>query len=299
MNGRLIAYLLAFAAVAFGTVAWQQARQDKAARVQLALLNTQAEIVARHVEQAERLKRERAEIALLEEELAAQELRVRGLRQDMERLRGSHAKLRQDFDHDIAGVRAASVGMALGNLVLPSGVSLRECRIQRVEDSGLLVGHALGVSKIAHLDLPQKVRDRLRYGPGYAIAEVLPVAAEAQAGAKAAQSVPVRASPMADKAAAVPAQPEEAASGEEQQRKAQQRQLEGRLAVAQMKKELETLEEDLRQVGYELNFQDLSATRRYYAGQRKTTLEQQRSALQRRLNAAEIELLRLESGGAP
>ncbi len=104
---------------------------------------------------------------------------------------------------------------------------------------------------------------------------------------------------MADKAPAPPAQPEEAAAGVDQQRKKQQRQLEGRLAVAQMKKELETLEEDLRQVGYELNFQELSATRRYYAGQRKTTLEQQRSTLQRRLNAAEIELLRLESGGAP
>ncbi len=299
MNGRLIAYLLAFAAVALGTVAWQQARQDKAARVQLALLNTQAEIVARHVEQAERLKRERAEIAVLEEELAAQELRVRGLRQDMERLRGSHAKLRQDFDRDIAAVRAASVGMALGDLVLPSGLSLRECRIQRVEDSGLLVGHALGVSKIAHLDLPQKVRDRLRYGPGYAIAEVLPVAAEAPAASPLAQSASARPQQRVDKASEPQAQSQEGGTGAEQQRKAQQRQLEGRLAVAQMKKELETLEEDLRQVGYELNFQDLSATRRYYAGQRKTTLEQQRSALQRRLNAAEIELLRLESGGAP
>lgn len=299
MNGRVIGYLLAFVIVALATFAWQQARQDKQARVQLALLKTQAEIVARHVEQAERLKRERAEIAGLEEEIAAQEVRVRGLRQDMERLRGSHASLLQDFERDISAVRAASVGMVLGDLVLPAGVSLRECRIQRVEDSGLLVGHALGVSKIAHQDVPQKVRDRLRFGADYAMPEPLPVVSAAPAVSPVAQSAPVMPLQTAGKATEPPVQPEGAADELEQQRKAQQRRLEGRLAVAQMKKELETLEDDLRQVDYELTFQNLSATRRYYAGVRKTTLEQQRSALQRRLNAAEIELLRLESGGAP
>ena len=296
MNARMVAYLLAFAAVAFGTVAWQQARQDKEARVQLALLNTQAEIVARHVEQAERLKRERAEVATLEEEAAALDLRVRGLRQDIERLRGNFAKLRQDLDRDIAEVRLASVGMALGDLVLPTGGSLRECRIQRVEDSGLLVGHALGVAKVAHQDLPQKVRDRLRFGLDYVIQDPLPVVPAANASAS--NTAPVIPRGVGDAVPETPVPSQESAAQVEQ-RKSQQRRLEGRLAVAQMKKELETIEDNLKQVEYELAFQNPSASRRYYAGVRKTTLEQQRSALQRRLNAAEIELLRLESGGAP
>lgn len=300
MNGRLLAYTVAFGAVAFGTFAWQQSNQNKEARVQLGLLKTQAEIVARRVEQAERQKREQAEIAEHEKLLADQELRMRNLRQDLERLRDRISNLRQDFERDIVAVRAASVGMALGDLVLPSGVNLRECRIQRVEESGVLVGHALGVAQLAHQDLPQKIRERLRYGSEYLLADPQPVTAAKTAEPPVAESPPEPARMQPAAASSAPTKSEPSAAAEDgQTRKAQQRLIEGRLAVAQMKKELEALKEDLLKVDSELSFQNLSASRRYYAGQRKTTLEQQKSLMQRRLNAAEIELLRLESGGAP
>lgn len=300
MNWRVIAYMVAFGAVVFGTFAWQQKRQDKEALVQLGLLKAQAEIAARRVEQAERLKREQAEIAEHEKQIADQELRVRQLRQDLERLRDRISHLRQEFERDIVAVRAASVGMDLGDLLLPSGVRLRECRIQRVEDSGVLVGHALGVAQLTHQDLPQKVRDRLRYGPEYMVAEPPPTAVAETAKPAVAKNPPAS-SPMEPAKVSPPAAKSEAETLTEagQSPKAQQRLIEGRLAVAQMKKELEVLKQDLEKVDYDLTFQNLSASRRYYAGQRKTILEQQKSAMQRRLNAAEIELLRLESGGAP
>lgn len=298
MNGRLWVYGLAFGGVVFGMVAWQQARQNNEARVQLGLLKAQTEIVARRVEQAERLKREQAEIAGHEKEIEDQESRMRSLRQEVDRLRDRIALLHQDFQRDIVAARAASVGMVLGDLVLPSGVSLRECRIQRVEESGVLVGHALGVAQIAHTDLPQKVRDRLRQGPEYALAAPKPAAAGEPAKPVVAQTTPP-APPMETVSASPPPTKSESGSEAEQGRKAQQRLREGRLAVAQMKKELEAVKEDLEKVDFELAFQNLSASRRYYAGQRKTTLEQQKAVLQRRLNAAEIEVLRLDSGGAP
>lgn len=300
MNWRVIAYMLAFVAVVFGTFAWQQERQNKEALVQLGLLKAQAEIAARRVEQAERLKREQAEIAEHEKQIADQELRVRQLRQDLERLRDRISLLRQEFERDVVAVRAASVGMDLGDLLLPSGVRLRECRIQRVEDSGVLVGHALGVAQLTHQDLPQKVRDRLRYGPEYMVAEPPPTAVAETVKPGVAKSPPAS-PPMEPAKVSPPAAKSEPETQTEagQTQKAQQRLIEGRLAVAQMKKELEVLKQDLDKVDYELAFQNLSASRRYYAGQRKAILEQQKSATQRRLNAAELELLRLESGGAP
>jgi molecular chaperone GrpE (heat shock protein) len=252
------------------------------------------------VEQAERTKRNLAEIAVHEKQVADQELRARNLRQDLERLRGRIEQLRQDFERDIVAVRAASVGMVLGDLVLPSGVNLRECRIQRVEESGVLVGHALGVAQLAHQDLPQKIRERLRYGSEYLLADPQPVTASKTAEPPVAESPPEPPRMQPAAASSAPTKSEPSAAAEDgQTRKAQQRLIEGRLAVAQMKKELEALKEDLLKVDSELSFQNLSASRRYYAGQRKTTLEQQKSLMQRRLNAAEIELLRLESGGAP
>ncbi len=297
MNGRVVAYFLAFVAVVVGMGAWQQACQEKEARVQLALLKTQAEILARRVEQAERLKSDQTEIAAHEKQIADQESRVRTLRQDIERLNGRYAALRQDFERDITAVRAASVGMEIGDLVLPTGVSLRKCRIQRLEDSGVFVGHELGVAMVAHQDLPKQTRDRLRYGADYVLAELKSAASAGSSGLQVVKSE--AAAPPAVSANSVEttkkAEPEAVLQAE---RKAQQRLLEGRLAVAQMRKELQTVKEELDRLEHELTFQNPSASRRYYAGQRKTALEQQRSLLQRRLNTAEIEVLRLESGGA-
>lgn len=285
MDGKIIAYIFFLAAVVAGTYGIYYTTQVDEAQRKLSTLEAQIETTARSMQQFGKTLEERRQIVALQTELDAAEKAAEATEADLQAAKKEHEKIRQEFEIDIVAVREASTGLSFPSITLVNGTVLKNAKIQRVEESGLAILNDMGVSKVMPAELPQELRDRLRFGPEYALPSLMPAPTPAQ---------PVIAAPQST-FSSTPSSRNPAPDPEAEAR--QKRILEGRAAVTRFKREIDSLERELTTATYEAANPSTSASRRYYANTRKATLEQQIAAVRRQLDAAEVELARL--GVAP
>lgn len=60
-------------------------------------------------------------------------------------------------------VREQAAGQAIGDLVLPSGRTLKDSRIRSVDEEAMVVAYSEGITKIPVAELPQEMKDRFMF----------------------------------------------------------------------------------------------------------------------------------------
>lgn len=279
MDGKIIAYILFLVAVIAGSYGIYYTTEVDEAQRKLSTLEAQLDTTQNTIKQLAQTLEERKQIATLQAELDDLEKAAQAAQVSITEQTSEHEKIRSEFEKDIASVREQFVGTAMPELTLASGNVLKNIKIQRIEEAGLNILNDNGVTKVTIADLPQEMRDRLRYGEEYTLPSLVKKQPESAAVEKPATSSMATASqkPALD--------PDEEAR--------QKRVLEGRAAIARLKRELSSVEKEYDSVSREASDPNTSASRRYYANTRKTALSTQIAAVRRQLDAAEVEMTRL------
>lgn len=174
----------------------------------------------------------------------------------------------------IAQVRRETVGRSYDELVLSNGTVLKAAIIQQVGEDELVIKHSLGIRRTPSKEWPAELKARLVPG---ALADTKPVA---EAPAPAAEVIP--------------------AAGVESEalKKHKKKLLDGELATKRFAQDLATLETQLKDIEKELS-NDISASRKYYAEQRRDFLRAQVTAQKSRVTAAQEALARLQAEQPP
>jgi hypothetical protein len=72
--------------------------------------------------------------------------------------------LQAEFVETIKVVRNKSIGSAIPELLLPSGLTLENVTLQKVTESGITLAHSGGVTKLLPAEVPKHMRQRYRLG---------------------------------------------------------------------------------------------------------------------------------------
>jgi hypothetical protein len=173
----------------------------------------------------------------------------------------------------IAQVRRETVGRSYDELVLSNGTVLKAAMIQQVGEDELVIKHSLGIRRAPSKEWPAELKARLVPG---ALADTKPVA-EAPAPAEVMPAAGVESEAL---------------------KKHKKKLLDGELATKRIVQDLASLEKQLKDIESELS-NDISASRKYYAEQRRDFLRAQVTAQKSRVTAAQEALARLQAEQPP
>ncbi len=175
----------------------------------------------------------------------------------------------------IAQVRRETVGRSYDELVLSNGTVLKTAIIQQVGEDEIVIKHSLGIRRTPAKEWPSELKERLVPG---ALADTKPAAEEPAVA-------PVETIPT-------PGVESEAL------KKHKKKLLDGELATKRFTQDLAALGKQLIDIESELS-KDISASRKFYAEQRRDFLRAQVTAQKSRVTAAQEALARLQAETPP
>lgn len=163
MEGKLFVYLLALAGIIGVTYFVYFTNEVDEAQAELTQLTANIENHREAVKNNASLLEMKKEVAAWLKATAVVEAEIAKLRKQLSAVQEEEQALALQFSTVILRNRNQTVGMTFPELKLANGLVLRNARIQNVEDDGLRVQHSTGLMKIGHSDLPEDLKDRLRY----------------------------------------------------------------------------------------------------------------------------------------
>ncbi|MES2507828.1 MAG: hypothetical protein V4599_14070 [Verrucomicrobiota bacterium] len=193
---------------------------------------------------------------------------VSALRNEIAQHRQAQVAARKDFDQAIAVSRSQSAGLVLEDPVLPSGVRLRNARVEKVEGDITTISHSEGISKIGPEMLPKELKDRFRFGMAMGSEEAVE-----------APSIPVATAPSS--------------STNAPQMSTEDQLVTARQELEKMKKELPYLEAELAKVEAE-SAAATSPSKRFYIKNRLDSLNKQIADLKTQMLTAEADVKKLQ-----
>lgn len=220
------------------------------------------------------VKKQKAYIELRQEAVALltaygiMQKEVYALRTEIEQHRQAQISARKDFDQAVAVSRNQASGLVLVDPVLPSGIRLRNVRVEKVEGDITTISHSEGITKLTPEMLPKELKDRFRFGIAMGSEE-----------AKAEPSSPAATTPPASTTAPVASITDQLTTA--------------RRNLEKMKKELPYLESELAKTEAEA----ASATtpsKRFYIKNRLDSLNKQIADLKTQMLTAEADVKKLQ-----
>lgn len=268
MEGKLIVYFVLFLGIMGLIFGIYHTTEVDEANKELASFVQQVDTLQNH------LKNQTATLELKREvaaQLAVVDIMQKDIvaaRKEIASYRDDESQARRDYEQAILKSRQDAAGLVLDELELPSGVRLRNARIQRVEGDTTTIIHSEGISKLAPEMLPRELQERFRFGAtiGTPVLD------------KPAPALPTTTLDMPP--AAAPAQKDKLK--------------EARIQLEKLKKELPYLEKELKQAESDSGA-DSSPSRRFYAKNRRDALTQQVTALKRQIDSADLLVKKLEA----
>lgn len=267
MEAKFVIYFVLFLALfglGFGvyhTTEIDEANKELASAVQ------QVETLEAHIKTQTAQLELRREVAALMTVADIMQKEVNSIRDDIANTREDEIRARKDFEQAILKSRQDAAGLVLDEAVLPSGLRLRNARVQKVEGDTTTILHSEGISKLSPEMLPQELQERFRFGAVQSASEKPAMAAPAPA----VDTAVVSSAPL-------------------QKDKLK----EARFQLEKLKKDLPYLEDELTKAESD-TFSAASPSRRFYAKNRRDTLSQQVTALKRQIDAAELAVRKMES----
>jgi hypothetical protein len=170
MDGKIIVYGFCLALVVAGSLFWQYTMDIDEAQKEMLLARQQVNAAEEGVKQARAWLNARKEAAALIAAAAVIEKKNADLNDEIKKLRDRRKEIARIFQTTLERVREETQGMQLPELVLKTGATYRNVKIQSVTEALTVLQHSGGVSKIPTPELPDHLQDRLRYGfiPGAA-----------------------------------------------------------------------------------------------------------------------------------
>lgn len=188
------------------------------------------------------------------------------IRKELEELRQRKQRTEESLIETVMKTRNDSTGLQLGDILLTTGVTLKNARINRVEGNITSVLHSEGIAKLEPHLLPQELKERFRFE----------LAADVEIPDNKKPAVEIPASKIS---------PEKAKLNE------------ARLVLEKLQLEHAQLERERAQG--QSDSAASSPSRRYYAKKREATFDQQSNALRRRIDAAQLEVRKAEQNANP
>ena len=272
MEGKIVVFvvvLLAIVGLIYGV--YYTTDIDEATK-ELALASQQVGVLEQHNRSQAGFLELRKEVAALLMAAGIMNQEKEALTSEVKQLSSREEEIQQNFTDAVMKARQDAVGLVFPEVMLTNGTLLRNAKIQRVEGDVTTMLHSEGVSKIQPDLLPAELQDRFRFGVN--------------------TSSPA---PLVSGMATASGNPESAPEGGTPAEKEHQKKLaDAKLAKERLQKELPYLTDQLNKTKTESSAES-SPSRRFYAKNRQDAIEQQITALKRRIDAADLEVQRLEA----
>lgn len=269
MDGKIVVYfILAVGLLGLSYGVYHTTEVDEASK-ELAMAVQQVGTLETHVKNQTEYLELRREVAALMTVVDIMQKEIDTLRGDITNCRNDEVAARKDFEQAILKSRQDATGLVLTEAELPSGLRLRNARVQKVDGDVTTILHSEGISKLTPDMLPKELQDRFRFGD--------------LTGGSAGSEKP---SPDAAPTSSVTFTPSAAPQKDKLK--------EARLQYEKLKKELPYLEQELKKAEADTT-SETSPSRRFYAKNRRDTLSQQVTALKRQIDAADLLVKKLET----
>ncbi len=164
MDAKIIVYGFCLLAIVAGTTFWRYAMDMDEVEKEVVLARQQLNNVEEGLNQAKAWATARKEAAAL---IAAASVIKEGndaLHEEIQAIQKKRMEVAKNYLGTVERARADTAGMELPEITLATGVSLKNAKIQSIDEELTVIKHSLGVTKVATDMLPAVFKDRLRYG---------------------------------------------------------------------------------------------------------------------------------------
>lgn len=175
MDGKIIVYGLCLLAVIAGSSFWAYTMEIDDAQKEVVLARQQLAVAEEGIKQTKAWMAARREAAAL---IAAGQIidqENQKLNAEIELIKKDRSNLARAFLSNIQKARQDSLGVVIPEVVLTTGTTLKQARIQSLDPEITIFQHAQGVSKVPSTTLPAELLERFKFGysPGGVAADAL------------------------------------------------------------------------------------------------------------------------------
>ncbi len=177
MDAKIIVYGFCLAALIAGASFWAYTMEMDDAQKDVVYAKQQLAVAEDSIKQTKAWMAARKEASALISAAHIIEQENQKLRAEIENLRTDRTNLAHAFISSIQRAREESLGVVIPEVVLITGTTLKQAKIQSIDAEITIFQHSEGVSKVPSTTLPESLLDRFKFGysPGGVTANALVV----------------------------------------------------------------------------------------------------------------------------
>jgi hypothetical protein len=164
MDAKIIVYGFCLVAIVGGSFFWRYAMEMDDVEKEVVNARVHLNNIEDGVKQAKAWAAARKEAAALIAAAAKIKEGNDALHDEIQAVQKKRIEVAKNYMGTIERARAQTSGMSLPELTLSTGVSLKNVKIQSIDEEIAVLHHSQGVSKVSTNMLPPIFKDRMRYG---------------------------------------------------------------------------------------------------------------------------------------
>jgi len=164
MDAKIIVYGFCLLAIVAGSTFWRYAMEIDDVEKEVVLARQNLNNVEEGLRQAKAWGTARKEAAALLAAASVIKESNDALYEEIQVLQKKRMEVAKSYMSAVERARAETAGMELPEITLATGGSLKNAKIQSIDEELTVIKHSEGVAKIATKLLPAMFKDRLRYG---------------------------------------------------------------------------------------------------------------------------------------
>lgn len=164
MDGKIIVYGFCLAALIAGSSFWAYTMEMDDAQKDVVLARQQLVVVEESIKQTKAWMAARKEAAALIAAGQIIEQENQKLRTEIELIKQDRSNLANAFLNSIQRAREESLGVVIPEIILTTGTTLKQAKIQSISSDITIFQHSQGVSKVPSTTLPDSLLDRFKFG---------------------------------------------------------------------------------------------------------------------------------------
>lgn len=177
MDGKIIVYGFCLLALIAGSSFWAYTLELDDAQKEVVLARQQFTVAEEGIKQTKAWMAARKEAAALIAASQIIEQENQKLNAEIELIKQDRTNLARAFLSSIQKAREESLGVVIPEVILTTGTTLKQARIQSLDPAITIFQHEQGVSKVPSTTLPEDLLERFKFGysPGGVTADALVV----------------------------------------------------------------------------------------------------------------------------
>lgn len=164
MDAKIFVYCFCLVALFAGGGLWSYTMGIDEVQKELILARNENQVVLDTLSKTKSWLAIRKEAAALIGAAAIMKEKNEAVQAEIQAVQNQRSEVAKNFMSTIAQARAATVGMVLPEITLSTGASLKNAKVQSLDEETALIQHSQGVTKVATSSLSAELQDRLRFG---------------------------------------------------------------------------------------------------------------------------------------